>query len=36
MGNSVNWSKIYCRQGQASRRKWLKVVISNIYCFHTL
>jgi len=24
-----------CRQGQATRRKWFKVVKLNIYCFHT-
>jgi len=26
---------MYCRQGQATRRTWFKVVKLNIYCFHT-
>jgi len=26
---------MHCRQSQATRRKWFKVVKLNIYCFHT-
>jgi len=30
MGNAViqyiNWSKVYCRQSQATRRKWFRVI----------
>jgi len=26
---------MYSRHGHATRRKWLKVVKLNIYCFHT-
>jgi len=31
----VNWSKLYCRQRQVTRRKWFRVIKLNIYCFHT-
>jgi len=31
----VNWSKIRCKQGKATRRKRLKFVTLNIYCFYT-
>jgi len=31
----VHWSKMHCRQGEATRRKWFKVVKFNIYYFHT-
>jgi len=30
-----NWSKMYCRKGQATRRKWFRVIKLYIYCFHT-
>jgi len=26
-GYTANWSKMRCRQGQTTRRKWFKVVI---------
>jgi len=34
---SAPWIRLwmYCRQGQATRRKWFKAVNLNIYCFHT-
>ena len=31
----VNWRKMRCRQGQASRTKRFKFVKLNIYCFYT-
>jgi len=31
----VNWSKMRCRQGQATRRKRFKFVTFDIYCFYT-
>jgi len=34
-GYMVNWSKMRCRQGQATRRKRFKFVTLNIYCFYT-
>jgi len=33
-GYMVNWSKMRCRQGQATRRKRFKFVTLNIYCFY--
>jgi len=34
-GYMVNWSKMCCRQGQATRRKRFKFATTNIYCFYT-
>jgi len=34
-GYMVNWSKMRCRQGKATRRKWFKFVALNIYWFYT-
>ena len=34
-GYMVNWSKMRCRQGKATRRKRFKFVTLNIYCFYT-
>jgi len=31
----VNWSKMRCKQGKATRRKRFKFVTLNIYCFYT-
>jgi len=31
----VNWSKMRCKQGKATRRKRYKFVTLNIYCFYT-
>jgi len=32
-GYMVNWSKMRCRQGKATRRKRFKFVMLSIYCF---
>ena len=33
-GYMVNWSKMRCKQGKATRRKRFKFVTLNIYCFY--